>query len=139
MQAGLYLTVAGILLLGVIGAAAWLLRTFRHLMVVLGLVAWIVAFAFGLHPTVRAERVPIPRAAGDPYDPLQSYDVANTTGAAAALGFALAGGMCFIAASLSGGTAGGKREGSAGPAAAADRGRESGSSAITGSARGPGG
>ena len=70
MQAGLVLVVVGVLLLGVSGAAAWLPRTFRQFMVVLGLVAWVVAFVFGLHPTVRAERVPIVRAAGDPYDPM---------------------------------------------------------------------
>jgi energy-coupling factor transporter transmembrane protein EcfT len=139
MQAGLALILVGILLLGVIIAAASLLRTFRQLMVVLGLVAWIVAFVFGLYPTVRADRVPITRAAGDHFDPLQSYDVANGTGAAAALGFALAGGMCFIAASLSSGTTGGKREGTTGPASAADRGRNSGSSGFTSTPPGPGG
>jgi hypothetical protein len=140
MESGLVLIIVAVLLLGGIGAAARLLRTFRHLMVVLGLSAWVVAFAFGLRPTVRADRVPISRVVGDPYDPLQSYDVVNVTGAAAALGFAIAGGMCFIAGSLSAGTpAGGKREGAAEPLAVADRGRDSGSSGFTSSARGPGG
>jgi hypothetical protein len=38
--------------------------------------------------------------AGSNISPVQSYEAVNVTGAAAALGFSIAGGLCFLGASL---------------------------------------
>ena len=74
----------------------------RRTFIGLGILAWVVAVAFGLKPTLEI-RGPIGQApAGSNIAPVQTYEVVNLTGAGAAFGFSLAGGMCFLAASLSG-------------------------------------
>ncbi|MCE9560677.1 MAG: hypothetical protein K8U57_01355 [Planctomycetes bacterium] len=72
----------------------------KSLFIVLGVLAWVLAANFGWTPLVRAERVPIQRVPGDSANALQSYDLQNLSSAGAALGFSIAGGMCFIAAAI---------------------------------------
>jgi hypothetical protein len=73
----------------------------RGVLIGLGIVAWTVAVAFGMRPTVEI-RGPVGQApAGSNIAPVQNYDVVNFTSAGAAFGFSLAGGLCFLGASLS--------------------------------------
>jgi hypothetical protein len=65
----------------------------------LGLLAWAIAIAFGLRPTVPIQG-PVAPPAGSNIAPVQSYEATSITSAAGALGFSVAGGLCFLAASL---------------------------------------
>jgi hypothetical protein len=71
----------------------------RSALVGLGVLAWVVAAAFGTITKVRIEGPVVPRE-GSNIAPVQSYDAVNIPSAAAALGFSLSGGLCFLAASL---------------------------------------
>jgi hypothetical protein len=79
----------------------------RSAFVVLGLLAWFAALGFGLYTTVRI-RGPVVPPAGSNTSVVQDYESVNVAGAGAALGFSIGGGLCFLAASLSGPT--GRRE-----------------------------
>lgn len=68
-------------------------------LVVLGLLAWAIATGFGLHSTVRI-RGPVAPAAGSGIAPVQDYEAVNVPAAGAALGFAVAGGLCFLGAGI---------------------------------------
>jgi hypothetical protein len=73
----------------------------RGILVGLGIVAWVVAVAFGMRPTVEIKG-PVGQApVSSNIAPVQTHDAVNVTSAGAAFGFSLAGGLCFLAASLS--------------------------------------
>jgi hypothetical protein len=59
--------------------------TLQFVLIVLGIVAWVIAAFFGLNDTISTGR---------------GTREANITAAGAALGFALAGAACFVAAAI---------------------------------------
>lgn len=64
-----------------------------------GLLAWVIAVGFGAWSTVQING-PVTPPPGSGTSVLQRYEVVNVTAAAASFGFAIAGGLCFIAAAL---------------------------------------
>jgi hypothetical protein len=71
----------------------------KGLFVTLGVIAWVIAVAFGCVPTIRL-RGPVVPSAGSNTSVLQDYEAVNAAGAATAGGFAVAGGLCFLAAGV---------------------------------------
>jgi hypothetical protein len=64
-----------------------------------GLLAWAIAVGFGLCSTVRIQGPVVPPV-GSNVSVTQQYDAVNVTAAGASLGFAVAGGLCFLAVGM---------------------------------------